>query len=124
MNSRPLDRRFSYLVYRAALRVRLRTLRTIKEAGEDLSPEQLVILLKLGESEGMSQRELASQTFIDKPSITRMIGKLEKMGLIRRRDNKKDGRAYKLFLTKKGGEVRNKLDKKVTEKKVLYQEFY
>jgi DNA-binding MarR family transcriptional regulator len=123
VNSMPLDERFSYLVYRAALRIRLRTLRVIRESGETISPEQLILLLRLGEIEGMSQKELALRTFTDKPSMTRMITKLEKKGLMQRQKNKKDGRAFELYLTSKGIKVRDKLDKEIRAGRSIYHKF-
>lgn len=118
-----LDERVSYLIYRTALRIRLRIHRTIRDLGLDISPEQLGLLIRLSEEQGLNQKELAEKTFTDKPSTTRMIEKLEKKQLIKRMVNNEDKRAYQLYLTSKGRKVKDQLDERIANQGRIYRGF-
>ena len=74
-----------------------------------LTPEQWALLNRLGEKDGVTQRELSERTFKDQPNTTRILDKLEKKKLIRKANNPEDRRAFIVFLTDKGKEVRNKI---------------
>ena len=50
----------------------------------------------------MSQRELASKMNVTPPSITAAIGKMERLGYIRRKPDDKDQRIMRLSPTDKG----------------------
>lgn len=121
--SSTLDQRGSYLIYRTALRIRLMWQRIIEGSGYAFSPEQLVLLMRLGEEEGINQQELAKRGFFDRPSATRMIDKLEKSGLIRREPDLDDRRAYRLYLTPNGKRLRVKLDRIATGMHRFYRGF-
>jgi DNA-binding MarR family transcriptional regulator len=62
--------------------------------------EQWSVLYQLWKEDGKSQQELCNATFRDKPSITRLIDNLEKLGLVKRVSDAKDRRINKVFLTK------------------------
>jgi DNA-binding MarR family transcriptional regulator len=63
----------------------------------------------LWEQDGLSQVELADRTFKDKPNVTRMLDVLERRGLIVRQPDEEDRRAYKVFLTEMGRQLKNDL---------------
>lgn len=63
---------------------------------------QVRILIALSsEQEGISQEVLARILLVDKGTISRMISPLVKKGLVERRNNPADRRAYLLQLTEK-----------------------
>jgi DNA-binding MarR family transcriptional regulator len=72
------------------------------EHGLDLSKEQMIILKKLHEQDGLNQNELASLTFRDKSSMARLLSKMEKKNYIQRKQSKEDKRINLVFLTEKG----------------------
>ncbi|NND79030.1 MAG: MarR family transcriptional regulator [Maribacter sp.] len=72
------------------------------EHGLDLSKEQMVILKKLHEHNGLNQNELASLTFRDKSSMARLLSKMEKKNHIHREQSEEDKRINLVFLTDKG----------------------
>ncbi len=51
---------------------------------------------------GISQRELVRQVRVDPGSITRQLNSLQTDGLVERRDDTVDARAFRLVLTRRG----------------------
>lgn len=58
----------------------------------NLTPEQVGVLRRLGEQEGISQKELSIRMVKDQTNIIRLLDKLEKKNLVRRGPNKEDRR--------------------------------
>ncbi|MCL4637437.1 MULTISPECIES: MarR family winged helix-turn-helix transcriptional regulator [Olivibacter] len=85
-----------------------RLLKNFKKAGLQITIEQWAILDVLWRADGLTQQELASQSFRDKPSITRLIDNLEKLNLVVRIPDKFDKRVNRIFLTHKGQILQNK----------------
>lgn len=74
-------------------------------AGLDLTKEQMVVLKKLDENDGLNQNELAFLTYRDKSSLTRLLTKMESKKYITRRQNVEDKREKQVFLTSEGKKV-------------------
>ena len=72
-----------------------------------MTAEQWSIMYHLWREEGLTQQELANYTFRDKPSITRLINNLEKMGLVIRVNDKQDRRSNLIYLTKEGRRMKD-----------------
>ncbi len=75
----------------------------------DLTPEQAGIIRRLGEQEGISQKELSIRMAKDQTNITRLLDQLEKKGLVRRGTNKEDRRSFLAYLTEAGKEMNEKI---------------
>jgi DNA-binding MarR family transcriptional regulator len=94
--------------YDALLRL-LRTANAIWEASRvffeqwDLSPSQFNVLnlLRLNVA-GLSQTELGRQLLTHRSNVTGLIDRLEKRGLVRRKNASGDRRAYRVVLTRSG----------------------
>ena len=67
---------------------------------------QVMFLLELYRGDGKNQEEIADALNIDKGTTARAIKKLEKEGFLIREKDKIDKRAYKLYLTPKGKNVK------------------
>ena len=65
----------------------------------DISYSEYVVLLRLFESEGRTQEELANLLFLDKAVITRTVSQLEKKALVRREKDLRDKRMKHLYTT-------------------------
>jgi DNA-binding MarR family transcriptional regulator len=97
--------------YRALLEL-LRTAETIWNASRgffaqwDLSPSQFNVLnlLRLC-PEGLSQTELSRELIMHRSNVTGLVDRLEKRGLLERRDVADDRRAYRVVLTAAGRKV-------------------
>lgn len=81
--------------------VRQDLINRFKEESIDLTPEQWVILSKLDE-EDMYQTDLASLSFRDKPTVSRIVDLLAKKKLVSRSQDKVDGRKFLVKITKAG----------------------
>lgn len=69
----------------------------------DLSPSQFNILNVLSDKpEGLTQTELSRLLIMHRSNVTGLADRLEKRGLIARKDNPDDRRAYRVVLTKAG----------------------
>lgn len=73
--------------------------------GLDLSKEQMIVLKKLHDNDGINQNELASLTYRDKSSLARLLSKMESKNYIIRKQSSEDKRANEIFLTPYGREI-------------------
>ncbi|MBO3446137.1 MarR family transcriptional regulator [Clostridium sp. CCUG 7971] len=67
---------------------------------------QFMFLMELYRQDGRSQEELSEVLNIDKGTTARAIKKLEEEGFLLRIKDERDKRAYKLYLTDKGKDVK------------------
>ncbi len=96
------------LRYRATLQL-LRTSDTLWNASRaffsqwDLGPSQFNILnLLYGVPSGLSQTELSRELIMHRSNVTGLVDRLEKRGLVERKDVEADRRAYRVVLAPKG----------------------
>jgi homoprotocatechuate degradation regulator HpaR len=75
----------------------------------DLSPEQWRVIRAIELEGGLEIAEISRRSYLLAPSMSRIVQKLEKNKLIRRRNDKKDLRKSRLFLTKAGQELFNQI---------------
>jgi DNA-binding MarR family transcriptional regulator len=68
----------------------------------DLTPRQLAVLVAGAQSEGPSQTEIVDSTGIDRSTLSELVVRLQKKGLVQRRRTKEDARAYAVKLTDEG----------------------
>ncbi len=72
---------------------------------ELLYSNEVHTLKMVAQYEGMTQKELTDKMFRTKGATSVMIKKLEKKGLIIRKEDEKDARVLRLYLTEKGVRV-------------------
>jgi DNA-binding MarR family transcriptional regulator len=70
-----------------------------REAGIDITVEQWSVLVHLWKEDGLSQQELCKRTFRDKPSTTRLLDNLQKLGMVKRVGSEEDRRINYVYLT-------------------------
>ena len=75
----------------------------------DLTPQQIGLLAFLWIEDGLSQTELSARSQIDRTTMGGIIDRLEKEGLVERRNHPEDRRAYQVFLTTRGGAMEDEL---------------
>lgn len=72
----------------------------------DLSPSQFNVLSLLESNpDGLSQSDLGRQLITHRSNVTGLIDRLEKRGLVKRKEADGDRRAYRVVLTKPGGDL-------------------
>jgi DNA-binding MarR family transcriptional regulator len=90
---------YSFITGKASTAIARRLQKNFKQAGVDITIEQWSVLYHLWKEDGLSQQQLCDATFRDKPSITRLVDNLEKLGLVKRMADKTDRRVNKVFTT-------------------------
>ncbi|WP_282942156.1 MarR family transcriptional regulator [Paenibacillus sp. RC67] len=91
-----------YIISIAAKTITNRLQQNFKIGNYDVTPEQWIILDELWRKDGCSQLELATATYHDQPSTSRLINNLVKRGLVFRSQDPNDKRSNQIFLTDKG----------------------
>lgn len=71
----------------------------------DVNKEQMIVLKKLHDRDGINQNELASLTYRDKSSMARLLSKMESKNYVIRKQSATDKRSNKVFLTVQGRAV-------------------
>ncbi|NOY07644.1 MAG: MarR family transcriptional regulator [Spirochaetes bacterium] len=74
---------------------------------DEINPAQGRILFVLWHSDGISIRELAKKTSLEKSTLTSMLDRLEKAGYLRRVPSKRDRRIILIELTEKDRVLRD-----------------
>jgi len=80
-----------------------------KSAGIDITREQWTVLAILWHQDGVSQQVLADATGRDKPSITRLLDNLQRLGYLERKADPNDRRSNLICLTRKGRNAESKV---------------
>ena len=71
------------------------------------------LLFHLARQDGQTQRELAEKTGLKAATVSVTIEKMERDGIVLRRQDQFDRRAVRVFLTKKGREIDDRTKEKV-----------
>ncbi len=71
---------------------------------------QWIVLFRLRQQEGLSQVDLAEVLELQPISLVRLLDRLVEHGLLERRNDPKDRRANRLFLTARGRQLVDDLD--------------
>jgi len=97
-----LDESLGFWLYRSHIQVSAALRQAFQDAGHDLTPEQWAVLLRLHEQEGLNQSQLGEKTFKDRHNITRILRQLDRRGYIEKFHDKKDKRAFRVYLSPAG----------------------
>ena len=95
-----IDDCISFLSGKAAQTVARLTRERLTSYG--VTPVQYAVLHVLWEHDGLSAAELCTRLTIDSATVTGVIDRLEKLGLVDRRPDSIDRRINRLFLTQEG----------------------
>jgi DNA-binding MarR family transcriptional regulator len=91
-----------YVIERTAKRLKRAFQQTLVNLDADLTADQWVILNQVYNIPGMSQQELGAATAKDKPTVTRILDKLESKKLVQRKAMKDDRRKFGIYPTASG----------------------
>jgi DNA-binding MarR family transcriptional regulator len=97
-----LDESLGFWLYRSHIQVSAALRQAFQDAGHDLTPEQWAVLLGLREEEGVNQSQLGEKTYKDRHNINRILKQLDKRGYIEKLHDKKDKRAFRVYLSPTG----------------------
>ncbi len=105
-----LDESLGFCLYRSHIHVSAALREAFQDAGYDLTPEQWAVLLGLREEEGLNQSQLGEKTSKDRHNINRILKQLDKRGYIEKLHDKKDKRAFRVYLSPAGRSILKKLN--------------
>jgi DNA-binding MarR family transcriptional regulator len=104
-----VDNAIGFWIHRVYQASRNEMYRAFRAAGEDITPEQWAVLIRLWERDGQPQSELSESTFRDAPTMSRIVDGLETRGILERRAHPDDGRVRLVHLTRTGKALQKKL---------------
>lgn len=102
------DELFDILVGKISTTINRTFLRSFANEGIEISTEQWSVLACLWKKDGVTQQDLCNLTLKDKPSMTRLIDKLERSNLVIRVSDSSDRRINLIQLTAEGKSMENK----------------
>lgn len=76
-----------------------------RHVGDDVTRQQIALLLALSQCPGASQRELVEATGIDKSTLKEMLSRMIARGWVQRERDKQDSRAWTMDITQAGAEL-------------------
>ena len=103
-----LDEHLCFLMDVATRRITKYYNRRLKEFG--ITYNHLFILTCLWEREGLNSKDLSELLVLDSSSLTGHLDRLERSGLVVRRNDPTDRRAVRVVLTEKGRRLRKELE--------------
>ncbi len=104
-----VDNAIGFWIHRVYQASRNEMFRAFRVEGEEVTPEQWAVLIRLWESDGPTQAELSEATFRDAPTMSRILAVMETRGLLERRPDRVDGRVRRVHLTRVGRALQKKL---------------
>lgn len=104
-----VDNAIGFWIHRVYQATRNEMFRRFREHGEDVTPEQWAVLIRLWERDAQTQRELSDATFRDAPTMSRILDGMAARGLLTRKPHPEDGRARIVALTKQGRALEKQL---------------
>ena len=87
---------------------------------EEINPAQGRIMFVIWQNDGISINELAKKTSLGKSTLTSMLDRLEKSGLVKRRHSLQDRRKILIIRTQKDKALQKKYDKISREMTALF----
>ncbi|GMQ77319.1 MAG: MarR family winged helix-turn-helix transcriptional regulator [Gammaproteobacteria bacterium] len=92
-----LERNFGFILHDVARLLRTTYDRRVRDLG--LTRSQWWVLTHLFRKDGITQSELAEMLEVEKPSLGRLLDRLEAKGWVRRAADARDRRAKRVYLT-------------------------
>jgi MarR family transcriptional regulator, organic hydroperoxide resistance regulator len=93
--------------------VRARMDRALQRSGLRLGQYQ--VLRHLWDDDGLTPREIADRLTVEMPTVTRTVQRMVRDGLVERHAHPDDARSVRIYLTKRGLELRMQLAETVAE---------
>lgn len=105
----PLDNSPGYMINSLAREMNACLYRSFREKGFDITPQQWAVLNRLWEMEGLHQSKLAEKTTKNRHNMTMILKQLEIKGFVEKRSDTRDKRLQRIYLTKSGKALKEKL---------------
>lgn len=114
-----LNKRVGAMLVATGVLSRVMALQAFAEKKFEITPEQYLILSLIMDSGELYQRQLSEITYKDRPNVSRIVTILEDLGLVQRIDDVNKRKIFKLVVTKKGIEMRKKIQPTMLELRAI-----
>jgi DNA-binding MarR family transcriptional regulator len=104
-----VENAIGFWIHRVYQASRNEMFRAFREQGEEVTPEQWAVLIRLWERDARTQTDLSDATFRDPPTMSRIVDGMETRGLLERHADTQDGRVRIVRLTRRGRDLKRKL---------------
>lgn len=111
-----------YIIERTAKRLKRAFQQTLTALEANITADQWVVLVLIQKQPGMSQQEIGAATAKDRPTVTRIIDKLELKHLVERQPGNGDRRKFGIYPTTQGSDKVAQLMPKVEEFRLAHFE--
>ena len=101
-----MDNVLATSLYMAFKKIRMHFTALAEQMGLDTAP--LSALIKLWQYDGLTITELGEKLFLKASTITSLVDRMERDGLVRRERNHEDRRVVRIYLTEKARELQGK----------------
>ncbi|MDH5379716.1 MAG: MarR family transcriptional regulator [Cyclobacteriaceae bacterium] len=98
-----------YLIGEIGKTIRDNVIKTIRNEGYDITPEQFTILVLLYYKDGLNQQEIAKGVNRDKTTVSRVLNRMLKNKLIAKKSDSGDQRENFIYISQKGKVIQEKL---------------
>jgi DNA-binding MarR family transcriptional regulator len=95
-------KRILHLIINSVNRLKYYSIEKFEEAGVSVSPSQMGVLFLLMKTGSMNMTDLSTLMGIDNSTLTRLVDRLVKAGLVRRAQNPDDRRVWLVEITPHG----------------------
>jgi DNA-binding MarR family transcriptional regulator len=103
----------SFIVGKAAQQISRQSKEKLSAFG--ITPVQYAVLKVLWDVDGQSGQEIGRRLKLDSATITGIVDRLEREGLLERRSDSQDRRVQRIYLTRSGRRLREPLDRAMDE---------
>ena len=103
MADKPMLQTIGYLMVQVSRAHRNQAGAVLAELGLHIGQE--ILLMYLWENDGLIQSELTELMQVEAPTLTKMLNRMEKAGLLERRRDAVDARVCRVYLTQMGREL-------------------
>jgi DNA-binding MarR family transcriptional regulator len=110
-----LDDSLGHLASNASRAVLRRINQELVRQGLPITSEQFSVLVHVWDQNGQPQYVLVDKLYKDKTTMARLVGSLERLGLLVRVSGQEDGREKIVFLTDQGKDIMLKVTKLVQQ---------
>jgi DNA-binding MarR family transcriptional regulator len=104
-----VDNAIGFWIHRVYQATRNEMFRLFRDVGEDVTPEQWAVLIRLWEHDGPTQSQLSDATFRDRPTMSRILDGMQERGILDREVDANDSRVRIVRLTRRGRALQKKL---------------
>ena len=112
-SKKPISETTGYLLARACKAHRGNVGAALAEVGLHVGQE--MVLLHLWREDGLSPSELAERLGVEPPTVTNMLSRMERAGLLERCRDPEDARCTRVYLTEKGRRLHEPVERRWEE---------